>query len=215
MGARASAVGTRGPYESDDASFTWEHFASQVNSDLANTLGNFVNRVLTFSRKRFGDQVPEGKAPGDAERELGDQIAGLVLRYQDMLDELHFRKAAVALRSIWAAANVYLEKKAPWMEIREDPEAAALTLRTAMNLVFLFGLASEPIIPETSDTLRSIFDLQEGDPGFGVEWPTEESTRQLTWVPPGRPFTVPPVLFRKLTDDDVATWRDRFGVGAV
>src|SRR2546427_8841869 len=46
--------------ESDDTSFTWELFASQVNKDLADTLGNFVNRVLTFSNKRFGSEVPAG-----------------------------------------------------------------------------------------------------------------------------------------------------------
>ena len=49
--------------ESDDASFSWELFASVVNKDLADTLGNFVNRVLSFSRKRFGEQVPAGAEP--------------------------------------------------------------------------------------------------------------------------------------------------------
>lgn len=48
--------------ESDDSSFTWEHFTATVNKDLADTLGNFVNRVLSFSRKRFGDEVPAGTA---------------------------------------------------------------------------------------------------------------------------------------------------------
>lgn len=48
--------------ESDDSSFTWEHFTATVNKDLADTLGNFVNRVLSFSRKRFGDEVPAGRA---------------------------------------------------------------------------------------------------------------------------------------------------------
>lgn len=72
--------------ESDDASFTWELFAAQVNKDLADTLGNFVNRVLTFSRKRFGDQVPAGNPAGDEERQLGEQLATLLTEYQANLD---------------------------------------------------------------------------------------------------------------------------------
>lgn len=201
--------------ESDDASFTWELFASQVNKDLADTLGNFVNRVLTFSRKRFGDTVPEGNQAGEAERVLGAQLADLLAEYQENLDAMHFRKAAHTLRGMWSAANGYLEQKAPWLEIRENPEGAALTLRTAMNLVLLFGMVSEPLIPDTAATLRGLFDLADGDPGKGEEWPALDEVRALDWVPAGRAFTVPPVLFAKLTDDDIAGWRERFGAGAV
>lgn len=56
--------------ESDDSSFTWEHFTATVNKDLADTLGNFVNRVLSFSKKRFGEEVPAGNAAGEAEAKL-------------------------------------------------------------------------------------------------------------------------------------------------
>lgn len=99
--------------ESDDTSFSWEIFAATVNKDLADTLGNFVNRVLSFSLKRFGDTVPAGDAPGEAERALGAEVAGLLAEYQGHLDTLQFRKAAQALRALWSAGNSYLETKAP------------------------------------------------------------------------------------------------------
>src|SRR6185312_6724615 len=118
--------------ESDDTSFTWELFASSVNKDLADTLGNFVNRVLSFSRKRFGDDVPAGAEPGEAEAKLGTEIARLLAEYEEHMAAIQFRKAAAALRALWSAGNSYLEEKAPWLEIKTDPEAAALTLRTAM-----------------------------------------------------------------------------------
>ncbi|MGF7238082.1 MAG: methionine--tRNA ligase [Frankia sp.] len=197
--------------ESDDATFTWEHFAAQVNKDLADNLGNFVNRVLTFSRKRFGDQVPAGVEAGPAEQQLAGQLETLMGEYQTCLDGLQFRKAAQALRTIWSVANSYLELKSPWLEIRENPEAAQLTLRTAMNLIHLFAMISEPIIPEAALTMRGIFDL--GD-AAGSAWPGPEDVRSLSWIPAGTPFTVPPVLFRKLTDDDLAGWRERFGAEA-
>ena len=195
--------------ESDDASFTWESFAAQVNKDLADTLGNFVNRVLTFSRRRFGDAVPAGGAPEEPERQLGDQIAGLLAGYQTDLDALQFRKATQRLKALWSAGNAYLDLKAPWQEVRQHPDAAALTLRTAMNLVFLFGLVSEPVIPAAARTLQAVFDLEA--PAAALRWPDAVGARRLDWVPAGRPFRVPGVLFRKLTEEDVAAWRDRFG----
>jgi methionyl-tRNA synthetase len=201
--------------ESDDSSFTWELFAAQVNKDLADTLGNFVNRVLTFSQKRFGPTVPAGGTPGDAEAQLGEQVAGLLDDYAGFLESMQFRKAAQALRAIWSAGNSYLEAKAPWIQVRTDPEAAALTLRTAMNLVHLIGLVSEPIIPATTEVLRGIWRFEPGDRGAGLRWPTAQDARELSLVEPGRGFEVPPVLFRKITEDDVAAWRERFGGEAV
>ncbi|MCQ4083181.1 methionine--tRNA ligase [Streptomyces sp. RB6PN25] len=193
--------------ESDDTSFTWELFAATVNKDLADTLGNFVNRVLSFSRKRFGDEVPAGKEAGEPERKLGEEIAGLLAEYEEHMETLQFRKAAQALRALWSAGNSYLEEKAPWLEIKTDQEAAALTLRTAMNLIHLYAVVSEPFIPASARTMRSAFALD----GDDAQWVTPEEARALNAVPAGTSFTVPPVLFAKITEEDLDAYRARFG----
>ncbi|MGW7664887.1 methionine--tRNA ligase [Streptomyces sp. NPDC054756] len=193
--------------ESDDASFTWEHFIATVNKDLADTLGNFVNRVLSFSKKRFGEEVPAGGEPGEAETKLGEQIAELLAEYESHMESLQFRKAAAALRALWSAGNSYLEEKAPWLEIKTDKDAAALTLRTAMNLIHLYAVVSEPFIPTTSKAMRQAFSL----PDDTATWVTPDEARSLTAVPVGTPFIVPPVLFAKLTDDDLELYKERFG----
>ncbi|MFE7976925.1 methionine--tRNA ligase [Streptomyces shenzhenensis] len=195
--------------ESDDASFTWEHFTATVNKDLADTLGNFVNRVLSFSKKRFGEQVPAGGAPGEAETKLGAEIARLLAEYEEHLEALQFRKAAAALRALWSAGNSYLEEKAPWLEIKTDKDGAALTLRTAMNLIHLYAVVSEPLIPSASAAMRAAFALADDT----APWVSEDEARALASVPAGTPFTVPPVLFAKLTDDDLETYKERFGGG--
>ncbi|MFD8296470.1 methionine--tRNA ligase [Streptomyces bauhiniae] len=193
--------------ESDDSSFTWEHFTATVNKDLADTLGNFVNRVLSFSRKRFGDEVPAGGEPGEAETRLGEEIAGLLAEYENQMEALQFRKASSALRALWSAGNSYLEEKAPWLEIKTDKDAAALTLRTAMNLIHLYAVVSEPFIPSSAAAMRAAFAL----PDDTATWTTQEEAKSLTTIPVGTPFTVPPVLFAKLTDEDLETYKDRFG----
>ncbi|MET9296504.1 methionine--tRNA ligase [Streptomyces sp. NPDC003077] len=193
--------------ESDDTSFTWELFSSSVNKDLADTLGNFVNRVLSFSRKRFGDEVPAGKAAGEAEAKLGEEIARLLAEYEGHMEALQFRKAAAALRALWSAGNSYLEEKAPWLEIKTDQEAAALTLRTAMNLIHLYAVVSEPFIPASAKAMRGAFALD----GDTAAWVTADEARALASVPAGTAFTVPPVLFAKITEDDLESYRERFG----
>lgn len=174
--------------ESDDSSFTWEHFTATVNKDLADTLGNFVNRVLSFSRKRFGDEVPAGGEPGEAEAKLGEEIATLLAEYESQMEALQFRKAAAALRALWSAGNSYLEEKAPWLEIKTDKDGAALTLRTAMNLIHLYAVVSEPLIPATSAAMRGAFDL----PADTATWVTSDEPRPS---PPSRP--APPSRSRR------------------
>jgi methionyl-tRNA synthetase len=123
------------------------------------------------------------------------------------MESLQFRKAAAALRALWSAGNSYLEEKAPWLEIKSDPEAAALTLRTAMNLIHLYAVVSEPFIPASSAAMRAAFAL----PDDKATWVSPEEAKSLTTVPAGTPFTVPPVLFAKLTDEDLETYKERFG----
>jgi methionyl-tRNA synthetase len=196
--------------ESDDSSFTWELFAAQVNKDLADTLGNFVNRVLSFSARRFGETVPAGGTPGDAERALGEQVAGLLAEYEGHLEVLAFRKAAASLRALWSAANVYLELKAPWREVKSDEAGAALTLRTAMNLIHLFGQLSEPLIPESAARLQAIFALESAE-----RWPSHGQARALETLAEGTAFAVPEVLFAKITDEQLDEWKSRFGAEAL
>ncbi|WP_406838094.1 methionine--tRNA ligase [Streptomyces sp. AHU1] len=193
--------------ESDDSSFTWEHFTATVNKDLADTLGNFVNRVLSFSKKRFGEEVPAGSEAGEAEAKLGAEIAGLLAEYESQMEALQFRKAAAALRALWSAGNSYLEEKAPWLEIKTDPEGAALTLRTAMNLIHLYSVVSEPFIPASARAMRSAFALADDT----ATWVSADEARALAFLPAGTPFTVPPVLFAKITDEDLESYKERFG----
>ncbi|MFF3766063.1 methionine--tRNA ligase [Streptomyces sp. NPDC001922] len=193
--------------ESDDTSFSWELFSSVVNKDLADTLGNFVNRVLSFSRKRFGDEVPAGKEAGEAEVRLGEEIARLLSEYEGHLEALQFRKAAQSLRALWSAGNSYLEEKAPWLEIKTDQEAAALTLRTAMNLIHLYSVVSEPFIPASAKAMRSAFALSDD----ARTWVTAAEAKSLDSVPAGTGFTVPPVLFAKISEEDLEAYRERFG----
>lgn len=195
--------------ESDDASFTWEALATQINKDLADTLGNFVNRVLTLGSRLFGPVVPGGADPGEAEQRLEDQISAGLRAYQENLEALHLRRAAQELRALWAAGNAYINLKAPWQEVKQSQDSARLTLRTAMNLIYFYGQVSAPIIPETAQALQSVFAIDAEPFVQGRDWPDTHGILDRLEV--GTPLRVPDVMFRKITDHEVEAWRSRFG----
>ncbi|MBB5519601.1 methionine--tRNA ligase [Amphiplicatus metriothermophilus] len=193
--------------ESDDASFTLEHFASVVNKDLADVLGNFVNRITRFCAARFGEAVPGDDAYGEAEAALVAELDRRLKAYTAHLEEMEFRKAFVELRAIWAAGNEYLQIAAPWTKIKEDRAAAAASTRAALNLIVFFAALSQPVIPFTAEKMFAIFGLDAKEAG---RWPTDAKAA-LDYLEPGRPFTPPEVLFRKIEDEQIAEWREKFG----
>jgi methionyl-tRNA synthetase len=195
--------------ESSDTNFTWEHFASVVNKDLADVLGNFVNRVTKFCVARFDGKVPGEGNWGAEEQQLGTQLDLLVAEYTDHLEKMEFRKALTALRAIWVAGNEYLTKAAPWTHIKTDRAEAAVGVRMGLNLVHLFGHLAWPVIPHAA---RLIHESIQPAPEI-IPWPepgtfAAEFLDQLT---PGQPISAPPVLFAKITDEQIAEWKARFG----
>jgi len=193
--------------ESDDASFTLEHFAGVVNKDLADVLGNFVNRITRFCAARFGEAVPEGGAYSETEAKLIAELDAKIKSYTDNLEAMEFRKSFAELRAIWVAGNEYLQIASPWTKIKEDKEAAAASVRAALNLIVLFAALSRPVIPFTAEKMFAVFGL---DPDEAGRWPSDAKAA-LQVLKPGHKFTPPEVLFKKIEDEQVAEWRERFG----
>ncbi len=201
--------------ESDDASFTWPLFQQAVNGDLGGKLGNFVNRTLSLTAKRFPGPddttvIPAGGEPGEIEAQLATEVQAKLDEVATLYEAMEFRKVARAIRELWALGDGYLEAREPWRLVKADVEpggsqsgvdAAAMVLRTAINLIPILAGAAAPIIPDSVQRVRDAV----GAPEEG--WPTVD----LTALPAGHPFTIPPLLFRRIEDEDVQTWTDRFG----
>jgi methionyl-tRNA synthetase len=192
--------------EGSDAQFTWDHFQSSVNKDLADVLGNFVNRILKFGASRFDGVIPEGGTPGEAEAWLEQEVETRLAAIASHYEAMEFRKAAAETRALWAAGNEYLTKAQPWVHFKTDPVQAALGVRVGINLVRLCAIAAQPIIPDAAGKILSALGLE------GVQdWPTGDAKTLLGALEPGRAFTPAEILFAKIEDDQVAEWAERFG----
>ncbi|WP_454759431.1 methionine--tRNA ligase [Caulobacter segnis] len=192
--------------ESSDTAFTWEQFASAVNRDLADVLGNFVNRILKFNESKFEGVVPEGGEPGPLEEKLFADVSARLADLAEQMDAIEIRKSAQALRALWVVGNEYLQEAAPWTAIKTDRDRAAVIVRTALNLVALYAKLSAPFIPFAAETIGDAFGLE-----FPAQWPSNDAKAELDKLAVGTKVTVPDVLFKKIEDEQIAKWTARFG----
>ena len=189
--------------ESSDAEFTWENFQANVNKDLADVLGNFVSRITKFCRSKFGEVVPEGGSYGEQEEKLIADITTRLRDYETHMDAIDVRKAATELRAIWVAGNEYLQSAAPWSTLKEDPETAAAQVRLGLNLIRLYAVLSAPFIPSTAARMMEAMQTTDDT------WPSDVA-EALSHLTTGHEFSVPDVLFAKITDEQREEWQDRF-----
>ncbi|MGB3624383.1 MAG: methionine--tRNA ligase [Henriciella sp.] len=196
--------------EGSDAAFAWEGFQGAINSDLANVLGNFVNRITKYCASKFDGKVPDGGEAGEAEAwmlsELETRLPQLVQHYENM----DFRKAAAVTRAIWAAGNEYLTKAEPWVKYKSDVDAAAVGVRTGLNLAALFGIIAQPIIPEAARMILDAIGIPKDRRKMTAE-SFADPAALLNALPAGMEISPPDVLFRKIEDDQVAEWTEKFG----
>jgi len=193
--------------EGSDSNFTWQHFQSVVNKDLADVFGNFVNRILRFAKVRFGETVPAGGEPGPLEEKLFADLDSRFKQYTDYLEAMEFRKAAAELRALWVRGNEYLTEAAPWTTIKTDKDKAALAVRVGINLIHFFAHAACPFIPETA---LKVHEAVNGRVEL-LPWLTDPIREELSTIQAGDPFSVPDVLFAKIEDEKAADWETRFG----
>ncbi|MFL6689067.1 MAG: methionine--tRNA ligase [Alphaproteobacteria bacterium] len=196
--------------EGSDSNFTWDHFAGVVNKDLADVLGNFVNRITKFCVSRFDGRVPGEGAYGADELALIEELQRRVTTYAEHFEAIEFRKAAAELRAIWVAGNEYLTRAAPWTTIKTDRDRAAAAVRLGLNLVHTFSHLAWPIIPAAARAIHETIQPVAGNAAV-IPWPEGPMSEELDQLEAGQPIRAADVLFAKITDEQIAEWTARFG----
>lgn len=190
--------------ETDDANFTWEFFQGFVNSDLANSFGNFINRTIKFSHSKFGTALPAGKDWAADETELEAKLQALLAEYTKNFRALEFRKVVANMREIWSLANVFIDKKAPWSELKTDEAAAKRTIAICINLIRVFAITAYPFIPATCDVVFESLGLKPEDRLLN------DQTGNLRYLADDREIGLPPILFTRIEDAVIQSLKDDY-----
>ena len=139
-----------------DASFHEQALAERINADLANDLGNLLNRTLGMLEKYRGGKVPAAGAVEDVDRELIDAFAALPDRVTLEFDELRFERALQAVMDAVRRANKYISDTEPWVLAKDDASAGRLdtVLNTCVEALRCASILLEPVIPGKAHELR-------------------------------------------------------------
>ncbi len=180
--------------ELGDTDFSWREFVRRNNDELVATYGNLVHRVLTFTYRRFGKQVPAPGSLDQADKALLEQARATLATMDDLLYGCHFREAIRAAMALAEETNRYLDAKAPWKTIKEDRQTTATSLWVAINVINTLKLAFYPFLPFSSQKLHDL---------LGFSGSVQEQGWQMVEVPAGRPLAEPEALFTKLDEKQV------------
>lgn len=185
------------PFE-NDGNITWELVAERFNADLANTLGNLVNRTISMSNKYFGGVVADKGAAEAVDEDLKQTAVSTYGRVEEKMQELRVADALTEIFGLFKRCNKYIDETEPWVLAKQEEKKDRLST-VLYNLVegILMGASLlEPFMPATAEkiakqlntTLRSFDELEV----FGL-------------YPSGNHVTeAPEILFARLDAEQVA-----------
>ncbi len=147
--------------ESKDADFSWKAFQTRNNEEIANILGNFANRTLTFINNFCEGKVPEG-VYGPEENEIFKSLEEKVSELVKCYETYKVREASKLMMDIARIGNKYFDDTKPWFLNKNDPERLKKVMNMCMNILRILTVAMYPIIPFSSEKLWRMIG-EEGD----------------------------------------------------
>ncbi len=157
------------PFENDGI-ITWELIIERFNSDLANVLGNLVNRTVSMSNKYFGGVVRSTGVAEDVDADLKSFVTGAKARVQDKMDKLRVADAITEVMAVFRRCNKYIDETTPWVLAKDEASkdrlaevmynlVESITIGASLLHSFLPETA-EKIVAQLSTSLRDLEQLE-------------------------------------------------------
>lgn len=179
-----------------DGHITYELMVERINSDLANNLGNLVNRTLSMENKYFNGVVANPNEVEDVDADLKQVVTNTVKLVDESMDTLHVADAIDHILDLFSRCNKYIDETEPW-KLAKDPEKIgrlATVLYNLLESVRIGAILLKPFLPETAEKILASLNTtktSEDDLTFGLL----ENGIQIT--------DKPEILFVRLKEDEV------------
>jgi len=191
--------------ESSDADFSFKDFASVINKDLADSLGNFTSRVLTLVEKYFESKVPAHDAT-TLDSELSQKTVELCKQLDQAHSDLRYREVINTMRQLWALGNEYITKQQPWSVIKRDPVQAGYILSNCLHLLRIYAVTAWPIIPGTAEQIFALVSPDANPSKIAIT-----NVADFNCLPVGSLVAGKISMFSKIEDATVLDLEVRFG----
>ncbi len=190
--------------ESRDADFTWKDFQARTNNELADILGNFVNRTMTFTYRYFEGKVPQcSSALSQPDLDIRKAMSDTVAKASACFERYQFREGTVTIMNLARSANQYFDYSEPWKSVRTNPSQCATALYHCLELIRTLAIVFEPVLPFTSRRMWTMLNLP-GTP-LASGWKTAANLCLST----GHRIGTPEILFTKIEDEQIAKHRNQ------
>ena len=192
------ALGSTLP-ETRDSDFYLKDFQARINNELADILGNFVNRTLTFVQRTFDGRVPELGKLSQRDKEFVAEIKKAPAKAGEFYETYKFRDGVAESMNLARTANKYFNDSEPWITAKSKKEQCATTLnlcvQTARSLAILF----EPVVPTLARNIWSMLNIKES-----LEETRWDSAGEIR-IPNGHVLGKPGILVPKIEDQQLDT----------
>ena len=144
------------PFDNDGV-ITWELMVERMNSDLANTLGNLVNRTISMSNKYFGGVVNNAGVLEPIDRELRETAIQAAEKASAKMDELRVADAITEIFALFKRCNKYIDETMPWALAKDESkkDRLATVLYNLVESISIGAVLLEPFMPETAEKILS------------------------------------------------------------
>ncbi len=184
------------PFENDGV-ISWELLVERLNSDLANTLGNLVNRTISMSNKYFDGEVTNKKVVEPVDQELIDYALDTRIRVSNAMDKLRVADAMTEIFNLFKRCNKYIDETMPWALAKEEDkkDRLATVLYNLVESIIIGATLLEPYMPATSEKILAQLNAPKRKVNDLVRFGGYKSGTKVT--------DKPEILFARLDIDEV------------
>ena len=149
------------PFENDGV-ITWELMVERLNSDLANTLGNLVNRTISMSNKYFDGVVADKSVKGSVDEDLKAVVLGTQKKVIDKMEQLRVADAISEIFTLFKRCNKYIDETMPWALAKDEAQKdrLATVLYNLVESISIGATLLESYMPDTSEKILSQLNAQ-------------------------------------------------------
>ncbi|MBI4536199.1 MAG: methionine--tRNA ligase, partial [Ignavibacteriae bacterium] len=178
-----------------DSDFYWKDFQAKNNNELADVLGNFVNRTLAFAVRTFDSTVPSLGPLTELDRSILEMMKKTPVVAGERIEHYSFRDALMEVMNLVRAANKYFNDSEPWKTVQSDKERCATAIHISVQLTRSLAILMSPFTPSASERIWRMLGLQ-GDPAH-MQW---DSAAEMV-IPSDHRLGKPEILFTKIEDE--------------
>jgi len=187
--------------ENRDTDFYWKEFQLRNNSELADILGNFINRTFTFVFKHFDGKVPHRGKLEKIDEEMLKTVSAYPKKVSDLFEKYKIKDGVLELMNLARDGNKYFNDCEPWKTIKSDKEKCATSLNICLQTIYTLAELFEPVIPFSSE---KVFKMLNATP---VAW-NKCGEPQLK---DGHQMNTAEILFPKIEDEIIQEQINKLG----